>query len=87
MRFSDLDESFVLSELGAAPAMIGQPVPGQPVAPPSGGTTAPVNQVNQQQQAAIMIQQKQKQREDLQKQIADAEANVRALRKQLSEIK
>ena len=48
MRFSDLDENFVISELGAAPAMIGQAVQGQPVAPPS-GTAAPVNQVSQQQ--------------------------------------
>jgi hypothetical protein len=86
MRFSDLDENFVISELGAAPAMIGQAVQGQPVAPPS-GAAAPVNQVSQQQQAAIMVQAKQKQREQLQKQITDAEQVVRDLRKQLSEIK
>lgn len=87
MRFSDIDENFVLSELGTSPTMIGQAVSGQPVAPQGGVTTAaPVNQVSPQQQAAIMVKQKQDQRTQLQNQLKQARDAVTAAQKQVTDI-
>lgn len=87
MRFSDLDENFVLSELGTSPTMIGQTVSGQTIAPQGGATTAaPVNQVSPQQQAAIMVKQKQDQRTQLQNQLKQARDAVTAAQKQVTDI-
>jgi hypothetical protein len=87
MRFSELDENFVLSELGTSPTMVGQPVAGQPVTPQGGvKTAAPVNQVSPQQQAAIMVKQKQDQRTQLQNQLKQAREAVTAAQQQVNNI-
>jgi len=87
MRFSDLDENFVLSELGTSPTMIGQTAPGQSVTPQGGATTAaPVNQVSPQQQTAIMVKQKQDQRTQLQNQLKQAREAVTAAQQQVTNI-
>jgi uncharacterized protein YlxW (UPF0749 family) len=78
MRFSDIDDSFVLSELVASPTMIGQTTVGQSVTPLT--TTSP------QQQATSLVKQKQDQRTQLQARLKQAHDAVTASQKQVTDI-